>query len=92
MPRKTRIVVVPTSGVQDHDREEGDPYAWIGGDRVLDSHVPIDDPRLAADLGYDPAGLHGEHRGGAGHYRGPQEPFGLRHAASEDPRHRVPDC
>ena len=33
----------------------------VGRRRVLDLHVVVDDPRLAADLGHDPAGLHRDH-------------------------------
>ena len=51
----------PHHEVQHDDCDEGDPDPGVGGGRVLDLHEPVDDPRLAADLGHDPAGLHADH-------------------------------
>ncbi len=76
--------------VEHDDRDERDPDPGVGGGRVLDLHDPVDDPRLAADLGHDPAGLHADHgqdtRGGCR----PQEPSAGRHPAPERPAGAVP--
>ena len=71
--------------VEEDHADEGDPDPGVGGGGVLDLHLLVDDPGLAADLADDPARLHGdhgEHPGGGG---GPEEPLALGHVSPEDP-------
>ena len=56
-------------GVERHDRGERDPDAACVRDRVRRAHDVVDDPRLAPDLGHDPAALQRDHRGHAGDAR-----------------------
>ena len=50
----------------------------------------VDDERLAADLGGDPAGLHRDHRRHAGHRRRAQEPHRARDPVAPPPRPAEP--
>ena len=71
--------------VQDGDADERDPDTGVAGGRLLDLHVVVDDPRLAADLADHPAGLHRHHRRDTGARGDAQEPAALRHVPSEQP-------
>ena len=55
------------------------------GDRFRGSHLALDDPGLAPDLGHDPARPEGEDRAGAGDRDGAQEPRGPRHLPPPPP-------
>ena len=85
MPRSTRIGRDPDHGVEDDDPEEREPDAGVAGRRLLDLHLVEDDPRLAADLGDHPAGLHRDHREDAGDRGDAEEPLGLREVPPEQP-------
>ena len=75
----------------DHDDDdERDPDALVAGGRVLDLHVPADDPGLAAHLGDHPPRLHRQDRGDTGHGGDPEEQLRSRHVAPEDPGEPVP--
>ena len=52
--------------VDHQDREERDPHPGVAGRGLLDLHVVAHDPRLATDLGDDPARLERDHRQHAG--------------------------
>ena len=91
IPRSTRIVVIAERDVEHDHGDERDPDAGVGGRRVLHLHLVVDDPRLPADLGDDPARLHRDHRQHAGARRGPQEPPARGHPPAEEPARAVPD-
>ena len=88
--RRIRMVVTPEPDVEGGDEQERDPHAGVAGGGVLDLHQVVDDPRLAADLGHDPAGLHRDHRRHPGARGQEQEQLGAGEPPPEDPRQPVP--
>src|ERR1700750_151822 len=44
----------PEADVQQHDRDERDPHAFVPGRALGHLHVVVHDPRLATHLGHDP--------------------------------------
>ena len=77
-------------GVEPHDEHERDPDPVGLRDRVLRAHHLVDDPRLAPDLGDDPAALERDYRRHARDGDRAQEPLGLRDVALAPPRHAQP--
>ena len=61
------------------------------GDRIRHPHLLVDDPRLAADLGGDPARLEADDRGHAGERRESVEPAGPWHVSSSHPGNGEPE-
>ncbi len=77
-------------GVQGQRRGEGEPDAAGAGDGVLGAHHLVHHPRLATNLGDDPAALEGDDRRDAGDGRGAQEPARARDVATAPPRKAEP--
>ncbi len=77
--------------VEQEGEDEGAPDAVRVGHRFRGSHVLVDDPRLAPDLGHDPARPEGEDRPHAGDRDHFEEPRGLRDVAFFEPGPAEPD-
>src|SRR6266550_8468893 len=66
--------------VDDEERAVRDRYALRTCDGIRGPHQPVDDPRLAADLGGDPARDQCDERQRPRRHHGPVEPGAVRRA------------
>ena len=73
--RSVSTSAAPSTAYSSSTSDERDPDAARLRDRVLGAHHVVDDPRLAADLGDDPAALERDHGRDARDGDGAQEPL-----------------